>query len=51
MENRNKEIINLYLNNPELTIEDIANKFNVSKATISRIARINNLPRRTGNSG
>ena len=51
MENRNKKIIDLYLNNPELTIEDIANKFNISKATVSRIARINNLPRRTGNSG
>ena len=51
IEERNKKIIDLYLNHPELSIEDIAKKFNVSTGTISRIARINNLPRRKGNSG
>ena len=48
---RDKQIIDLYLNHPELSNEDIANKFQLSKSTISRIARINNLPRRVGNSG
>ena len=51
IQERDKQIIDLYLNHPELSNEDIANKFNISKATVSRIARINNLPRRTGNSG
>lgn len=48
---RDKQIIDLYINHPELSNEDIAKQFNISKATISRIARINNLPRRTGNNG
>ena len=48
---RDKQIIDLYLNHPELSNEDIANRFNISKSTVSRIARINNLPRRSGNSG
>ncbi len=51
MTNRDRKIIDLYLNHPELSNEDIANQFNISKSTVSRIARINNLPRRTGNSG
>ena len=51
MNDRNDQIINLYLNNPELSIKDIANRFSISTATVSRIARLNNLPRRTGNSG
>lgn len=48
---RNEKIIDLYLNHPELTNNDIAKQFNISIGTISRIARINNLPRRKGNSG
>ena len=48
---RDKQIIDLYLNNPELSIKDIAKQFNISASTVSRIARLNNLPRRTGNSG
>lgn len=48
---RNKKIIDLYLNNPELSNADIARYFNISIGTVSRIARINNLPRRKGNSG
>ena len=48
---RDKQIIDLYLNHPELSNEDIANRFNISKSTVSRIARINNLPRRSSNSG
>lgn len=48
---RNEKIIDLYLNHPELSNEDIANQFNISIGTVSRIARINNLPRRAGNSG
>lgn len=51
LEERNKKIIDLYLNSPELSNKDIAQMFNVSIATVSRIARINNLPRRSGNSG
>lgn len=51
MTSRDKMIIDLYLNHPELSIKDIANKFNISTATVSRIARINNIPRRIGNSG
>lgn len=51
MTDRDKQIIDLYINNPELSIKDIANKFNISTSTISRIARLNNLPRRIGNSG
>lgn len=51
LEERNKKIIDLYLNSPELSNKEIAKMFNVSTSTISRIARINNLPRRTGNSG
>lgn len=51
MTERDKQIIDLYLNNPELSVKDIANKFNISNGTVSRIARINNLPRRTSNSG
>ena len=46
---RDEQIIDLYLNHTELTVADIAAKFNVSTGTVSRIARINNLPRRTGN--
>ena len=45
---RDKKIIDLYLNHPEVSNKDIAQQFNVSISTISRIARINNLPRRTG---
>ena len=47
---RDKKIIDLYINNPELSIKEIANQFQVSPATISRIARLNNLPIRTGGS-
>lgn len=48
---RNEKIINLYLNHPELSNEDIAKQFNISTSTVARVARINNLPRRRGNSG
>lgn len=48
---RDQKIIDLYLNNPELSNADIAKQFNISTSTVSRIARINNLPRRTGNFG
>ena len=51
MTERDKKIIDLYINNLELSIQDIANQFNISTATVSRIARINNIPRRHGNSG
>ena len=51
MTDRDKQVIDLYLNHPELSNRDIANKFNISISTVSRIARLNNLPRRTGNSG
>lgn len=51
LQERNEEIIDLYLNSPELSIKEIAEKFNISTSTISRIARINNLPRRSGNTG
>ena len=51
MTDRDKKIIDLYVNNLELSVKDIANYFNISSATVSRIARLNNLPRRTGNSG
>ena len=51
VEERNKQIIDLYINHPELDNRKIAEMFNISTATISRIARINNLPRRSGNSG
>ena len=51
MTKRDKQIIDLYLNHPELSNKDIAKQFNISTATVSRIARINNLPRRKGNSG
>ena len=50
MTERDKNIINLYLNAPEISNKEIAKLFNVSCATISRIARINNLPRRAGHS-
>lgn len=50
MTERDKNIINLYLNAPEISNKEIAKLFNVSCATISRIARINNLPRRSGHS-
>lgn len=45
---RDKKIIDLYLNHPELSTQEIAKQFNISTATIARIARINNLPRRHG---
>lgn len=48
---RDKQIIDLYLNHPEISNQEIAIKFNISVATVSRIARINNLPRRQGQSG
>lgn len=48
MTERDTQIINLYLNHPELTTAQIAKKFNVSTGTIARIARVNNLPRRNG---
>lgn len=51
LQERNKKIIDLYLNSPELSNKEIAKRFNVSTSTISRIARINNLPRRSGNTG
>ena len=51
MTERDKKIIELYLYHPELTNRQIAKQFNLSTATVSRIARINNLPRRSGNSG
>ena len=50
MTERDKNIINLYLNAPEISNKEIAKLFNVSCATISRRARINNLPRRAGHS-
>ena len=48
---RDQKIIDLYLNHPEMSNQDIANQFNISKSTVSRIARINNLPRRKGQTG
>lgn len=51
MIDRDKKIIDLYLNHPEISNKEIAKQFNISPATVTRIARINNLPRRTGNSG
>lgn len=51
MIDRDKKIIDLYINSPELSVKQIAEQFNISSATVSRIARINNLPRRTGNTG
>ena len=51
LQERNEKIIDLYLNSPELSNKEIAEIFNVSTSTISRIARINNLPRRSGNTG
>ena len=51
MTDRDKQIIDLYLNHLELSVQDIANKFNISIGTVSRIARLNNLPRRKGGSG
>ena len=51
MTERDKKIIELYLNNPELSNKQIAEQFHISISTVSRIARINNLPRRVGNSG
>lgn len=51
MTDRDKKIIDLYINHPEISNKDIAEQFNISVATVSRIARINNLPRRTGNTG
>lgn len=48
MTDRDKKIIDLYLNHPEISTQDIAKQFNISTSTISRIARINNLPRRIG---
>jgi DNA-binding MurR/RpiR family transcriptional regulator len=41
MTDRDKKIIDLYLNHPEKSNSEIAKQFNVSTATISRIARIN----------
>ena len=51
MTDRDKKIIDLYLNHPEISNEEIAKQFNISKSTVSRIARINDLPRRKGVSG
>lgn len=51
MTDRDKKIIDLYLNHPEISNAEIAKQFNISTATVSRIARINNLPRRMGNTG
>ena len=51
MTERDKKIIELYLYHPELSNKAIADQFGISTATVSRIARINNLPRRQGNSG
>lgn len=51
MTERDQKIIELYLYHPELSTKDIAKQFNISTATISRIIRLNNLPKRHGNSG
>lgn len=51
MTDRDKQIIDLYINHPEISTKIIAKQFNISTATISRIIRINNIPRRHGNSG
>lgn len=51
MTDRDKQIIDLYLNHPEISNNEIATKFNISTSTVSRIARINNLPRRHGQTG
>ena len=51
MTKRDKEIIDLYLNHPELSVKDIAIRYNISNATVSRVARINNLQRRSGCNG
>lgn len=51
MTERDKKIIDLYLNHLELSNKQIAEQFGISVGTVSRIARINNLPRRTGNTG
>ena len=51
MTERDKKIIDLYLNHPELSVKEIAQEFKISDSTVTRIARINNLPRRKGNSG
>lgn len=48
MTERDKQIIDSYLNDTELTVNEIAKKFGVSNSTVTRIARINNLPRRGG---
>lgn len=51
MTERDKKIIDLYLNHPEISNKEIAEQFGISVSTVSRVARINNLPRRSGNSG
>lgn len=51
MTERDKMIIDLYINHPELTTKEIAQQFKISISTIARIARINNLPRRHGSTG
>ena len=51
MTERDKKIIDLYLNHPEISNIEIAKQFNISAGTVSRIARLNDLPRRHGNSG
>lgn len=51
MTERDKKIIDLYLNHPEISNIEIAKQFNISAGTVSRIARLNDLPRRYGNSG
>lgn len=48
MTDRDKQIIDLYLNHPEITTKEIAKQFNVSVSTIARISRVNNLPKRIG---
>ena len=47
LEERNKKIIEEYKEN-KITIKDIAQKYNIAPATVTRIARINNISRRNG---
>lgn len=51
MTERDTKIIDLYINHPELSTQEIAKQFNISTSTIARIARIYNIPRRKGCSG
>lgn len=44
-----KLIIDSYINETNLSLEQIAQKFNISSSTVSRIIRINNIPKRSQN--